>query len=173
MMAASLVGSSPALSAAFDPAPGSGREAGPVPKAELSSTRVAISSGTPSLPEGCANCRLSSPISVLELSPELPLAAPFATTPGPVPGFSPPDRAETCGMPVFAISGPNPDLPIPAPANSNPLPSPGNGRSTASPSGGKPAAKRIDRTFQRMGNQSQGKPTPPRTGRGLAVKPRW
>ena len=39
----------------------SGREAAPAPRAELSSTRVAISSGTPSAPEGCVRCAFSCP----------------------------------------------------------------------------------------------------------------
>src|ERR1700722_542002 len=162
IMAASLAGSSAAFAPpAFAPGPGSvlesGRVPGPTPKAELSSTRVAISSGTPTLTEGCELCALSRPVSALEL----PFAAPFGCEPGPDSG----DREEKRLIPElpgpgfpWLICPVRPVRPVcptcPAPANSTPPnpgpPSVGIGRSAASPSGGKSAAKRIDLALQRM-----------------------
>ena len=146
MMAASLAGSTPACKPALGSGLESGREADPAPKAELSSTRVAISSGTPSAPEGCAICTLSCAVSALDF----PLAAPLFGGPGRAPD----DRAAKCVSPEF----PTPEPLSPAPANSTP-PRPETGSSAASPSGGKSAAWRIDLALQLI------------VGRGPALTP--
>jgi len=69
MMAASPAGSRAATGAEPGSGLDSGRNAELAPRAELFRTRVAMSSGTPSLSEGCASCPLSAP--------EFALAAPF------------------------------------------------------------------------------------------------
>ena len=154
--AASLAGSRPAWEPALGSGLESGREAVPAPRAELSRTRVAISSGTPSAPEGCAPCVFSCPVSALEF----PVEAPFFGE----PVLAPANRAVKCAEPAF----PRPEPLRPAPANSTP-PRPGTGRSAASPSGGKSAAWRIDLALQRMVGRGPG--LTPMESKGLAESP--
>src|ERR1700690_3236144 len=81
MIAASPAGSRPPIAPACVSALEPGREAAPAPRAELSSTKVAISSGTRFAAEGCAPRADSIAFSGLDL----PVAAPFGRGPGPGP----------------------------------------------------------------------------------------
>src|ERR1035438_1191604 len=161
MMAASLEGSRPAGSRlAVKPCRPSGCVSGPTPRDELSRTRVAISTGTPSGLECCAGRAVCG----LKLSfaggagraPERLLPAPAIRSRKPAPERLEPVRPEVAGS-RLAGSG---------------TPEAKTGQSKAFPSGRKPAARRIDLAFQRMNSWLQvpaglnGQP-------GLAAKPRW
>src|SRR5271165_5189979 len=96
--------------------------AGLKPKAELSRTRVAISSSTPSPNEGCAPRSVS--------------AAEFPPSAAPLEAVLEPAVRDPDDLAAAGLKPPPPDRPVP--------PSPGTGRNAASPSGGKSAAWRID-----------------------------
>ena len=145
-MAASLAGSRPGCRPAAWSGLEPGHRAAPTPRAELSRTRLAISSGTPSAAEGCASGAVSGP--------EFPPATGF----GCWPGREPEDLAR---MRCELAPG-NPEPPWPAPARAEPgraeldssrsnPPRPGIGRNAASPSVGKSSAWRIDLALKRIG----------------------
>jgi hypothetical protein len=146
-MAASLDGSC-LTDAAAQP---SGRATEPVPRAGLPRTKVAISSETPSGPEGCGETELSRPgfpsPGVLKRTPERlpPVLAASSVKPAP-------ERLEPDGTELSRTG-----LARPGPANGGP-PCPGTAHSTASPSGGKPAADRIDVDLQRIGSWTRVQP---------------
>ena len=143
-MAASPAGSSPIRWPASPFGIEPGHDAAPAPRAELSRTRLAISSGTPSAAEGCARASVSGL--------EFPLAARFCFW----PGREPLDWAENW---AGILGRPGPDIPKPprpSPASAGMASRPprhGKGRKAGSPSVGESSAGRIDLAPKRIGIQ--------------------
>src|ERR1017187_2795051 len=152
MMAASPTGSKPPIAPACVSALEPGRAAAPAPRAELSSTKVAISSGTRFAAEGCAPCADSIAVSGLGI----PVAVPLGRGPGPGPEV----RAIEAGRPALPGSALGRSAPgklaltrsgpeEPGIGKSRP-PRPGTGQSAASPSEGKSPAGRFDLALRRI-----------------------
>src|ERR1035438_1659336 len=156
MMAASLEGSRPAGSRlVVKPCRPSGCVAGPTPRDELSRTRVAIFTGTPSGLECCAERAVCG----LKFS--------FAGGAGRVPDRLLPTRAIRSTK-----SAPERLEPVRPEVAGSGTPEAKTGQSRAFPSGRKPAARRIDLAFQRMNSWLQ-VPASLNGQPGLAAKPRW
>ena len=143
-MAASLAGSR--LTGFSPPAvPGrrSGRAAGPAPRTGLSRTRVAISSGTPSGPEGCAERAVSGL--------KFPLRGRAWACSGPAAAGSGQQRRETGSGKAGTGQASAPSRTRPCLTSAAVAEPRLRTATAASPSEAESAAWRIDLAFQRIG----------------------